>query len=72
MNRKISVFMKTLIFLFIDGTPFFGFLPLFLVMNAWNHWDYIKAIKKAERELAGISDQIDYVQRDVQRTLSGI
>jgi|GEM_PF-2847220 hypothetical protein len=64
--------MRAFIFFFIDGVPLFGFLPLFLFMNAWNHWDYIKAIKKAEKSLAEINDNIMYIQQDVQRTVNSI
>ncbi len=70
MRWAVKLLMRLLIFIFIDGTPLFGFLPLFLVMNAWNHWDYLKEIKKAERQLAEVNDQIGYVQRDMRRTAS--
>jgi hypothetical protein len=66
----VKLFLRLLIFIFIDGTPLFGLLPLFLVMNAWNHWDYLKEIKKAERQLAEINDNIAYVQKDMRRTAS--
>jgi len=50
----IKILLKILICIFLDGIPVLGILPIMLVTNVWNHWDYHKEKEKARKGLVEI------------------
>ncbi|MDD3006450.1 MAG: hypothetical protein PHX30_02590 [Candidatus Pacebacteria bacterium] len=68
----MKLFLRAIIFFVFDGIPFFGILPLFLVMNAWNHYDYNKAVRQANETLGKINEDYMRVQKQTRKAVNSI